>query len=196
MIQVILESNLTGKTVLDFGCHLGGFLKLLYDSYPFERGIGVDIRTDFIKQAQLRVGSYPVEYYLSSELDKFSGEIDVAFSHEVIHLVPSIESHAQQMRAVLKVGASYYVARSFHAPEVWRKHKAGLERQGLTPLDLTPESVVKAFEEADFDPSVRLLPFNWFTQCGEKDTEDYDGIMNMIEHYSRHKLLFRFTKRS
>lgn len=196
MISCLVEPSLEEKTILDFGCNLGGFLKVLYDRFPFKSGVGVDIRPQFLEYANKHKDAYPVEYVDAGMLAQFAGTFHVAFSHEVIHLVGNLAEHASLIKTVLKPGASYYVVRSFSKPEIWDQTKEAAQQHNLTVSDLTPQSVVDTFEQAGYEVSVRLLPFNWFAPCGREVTADYDGLKNMLEHYSQRKLIFRFINNS
>jgi predicted rRNA methylase YqxC with S4 and FtsJ domains len=40
---MILETDLSDRAILDFGCNQGGFLRFLYSQRPFKRGVGVDL---------------------------------------------------------------------------------------------------------------------------------------------------------
>jgi len=43
VLNAILETDLHGQTILDFGCNQGGFLRFLYGQRPFAQGVGVDL---------------------------------------------------------------------------------------------------------------------------------------------------------
>jgi SAM-dependent methyltransferase len=204
VIKVIskIEPALEDKVVLDYGCNLGGFLKLLFEKSPFQNGIGIDIDREAIEQAQQEGGNYPIQYvcvdkYDRGMLDSFQNLVNIAVSIETIHLVADIVVHAQQMNEILKVGGSYYAVRSFHRdPKVREKHREKLIRDYPDLQDFTPDEVAVAFERAAFDVNVRLLPFDWFAPCGPSEREDYNGLVGMVDHYSTGKLFFRFTKKS
>jgi SAM-dependent methyltransferase len=198
MIAAVTEHKTSNEVVLDHGCNLGGFLKLLYD----ERGFTwrrVDTEHNIIETARKEIGSYPIELYgiddddagiLNSSPDVFS----LAFSHEVLHLVRDINEHAKLIKLILKDNGSYYAVRSFSKPEVWQMHKEKLIEKGLRPQYLTPDDIVDAFENAGFAVGAQLLPFNWFTPSVRKKRDEYFGLMGMWEHYSQRKILYRFTK--
>ena len=43
LIGLVPETDLSGLTVLDFGCNQGGFLRMLHTMRPFRRALGIDI---------------------------------------------------------------------------------------------------------------------------------------------------------
>jgi hypothetical protein len=55
---------------------------------------------------------------------------NLAFSHEVLHLVRDMNEHAKLINFILKASGSYYAVRSFSKPEVWQMHKEKLMEKG------------------------------------------------------------------
>jgi SAM-dependent methyltransferase len=199
MISAIIEPKRPDEVVLDYGCNLGGFLKLLHEERGFSLGVGVDTGRNLVNTARQARGTCPIEFH-EIEYDKAvflqnsPSMFDLAFSHEVLHLVRDIHEHAELIHAVLKADGSYYAVRSFSKPEVWQRHKETLKKKGLQPFYLSPDDIVDAFESKGFDVQARLLPFNWFTPCDRKKRDEYFGLMGMLEHYSQRKVLYRFAK--
>jgi SAM-dependent methyltransferase len=98
------ETDLSDKSVLDFGCNQGGFLRLLHALRPFRKGLGVDIARESIAAARSLKGSLPIDYEVATDLTPWADEIDVAFSYEVIYLLPDLPHHAEQIYQVLHDG--------------------------------------------------------------------------------------------
>lgn len=200
MISAVTEPKQASEIVLDYGCNLGGFLKLLHDERGFSLGVGIDTEPHLINKAQQERGTYPIEFHEISYdkaefLENSPDMFNLAFSHEVLHLVRDIHEHAKLMKSILKPSGSYYAVRSFSKPEVWQRHKEMLKKEkGLKPLYLSPDDIVDAFENEGFAVHARLLPFNWFTPCDRKKRDEYFGLMGMLEHYSQRKILYQFTK--
>jgi SAM-dependent methyltransferase len=106
LILHMAEDNVAGRSVLDYGCNQGGFLRLLFELKPFHRGTGADIALDSLALARQRAGRLPLQFVSVSELKEMTAAFDVAFSHEVVYLLPDLDAHAALMRRVLKPGAS------------------------------------------------------------------------------------------
>src|SRR5689334_7049006 len=51
-IGSIIETHLSTRRVIDFGCNGGGFLRLLHSLKPFRQGLGIDIAQDSIAAAR------------------------------------------------------------------------------------------------------------------------------------------------
>ncbi len=194
MISCINERDLSAQSVLDFGCNLGGFLKLLYERQSFHYGLGVDIDLDFLKYAAEQSINLPIEYVSTLESPRFSALFDIAFSHEVIHLLPDLDEHAETIWRVLKGGGRYYLLKTYSTSEVWNLTNAGLVGNEISGFHREPEEVIDIFERRGFHPAVRPLPFNWFAPCGLATYERYVNFRGMLDHYMHRKLLFRFTR--
>jgi SAM-dependent methyltransferase len=113
-IRIVPDSDLSTKAVLDFGCNRGGFLRLLYALKPFRRGHGVDIAHDSIAAARSMAGAMPIEYAVATDLSRWQGQFDLAFSYEVIYLLPDIEAHAEQIWQSLRPHGVYYAVTGCH----------------------------------------------------------------------------------
>lgn len=49
LIDLIVERDLSEKSVLDFGCNQGGLLRHLYAIRPFRKALGIDIAEQSIE---------------------------------------------------------------------------------------------------------------------------------------------------
>ena len=194
MISCITERDLSAQSVLDFGCNLGGFLRLLYERQPFRYGLGVHINPEFLRYAAGESIDLPIEYVSTIESDRFSALFDTAFSHEVIHLLPDLDAHAENIWRVLKSGGSYYLLKTYSTRKVWALTKKVLRRKKIRGFRREPQEVIDTFERHGFHPAVRPLPFNWFAPCGSATYKRYKNFSGMLDHYTHRKLLFRFTR--
>jgi hypothetical protein len=59
-----------------------------------------------IARAEALKGDRPLSYHVASEVAALGRRFDLAFSHEVLYLLPDLAAHARDMAAVLKPGAS------------------------------------------------------------------------------------------
>src|SRR3982750_83954 len=110
MIARMDERDLRGKEILDFGCSQGGFLRLLYDLKPFRGALGVDIARKSVDEAAKLNGARPCEYETVDALNGKTAAFDIAFSHEVVYLLPDLAAHAKEIHRLLKPAGVYYLA--------------------------------------------------------------------------------------
>ena len=82
MVDVSVPRDLSGSTVLDYGCNQGGFLRLLYDSHPFKAAVGIDIARESVARAELLKGQRPITYKVADQAAALGQTFDFAFSHE------------------------------------------------------------------------------------------------------------------
>ncbi len=68
----------------------------------------MDIARDSVAAANALRGTAPVRYEIATSLDAWPAQFDIAFSYEVIYLLPDLADHAAQMHAALKPGGVYY----------------------------------------------------------------------------------------
>jgi SAM-dependent methyltransferase len=194
-IDVVPETNLLNRDVLDFGCNRGGFLRLLYAVRPFRRGLGVDIAKDSIAAARELAGNAPLKFEVAADLNAWASQFDIAFSYEVIYLLPDIQAHASQVYAALREGASYYAVTGCHtASPLWPAFRREVSATSQAPVqDRSPEDYAAAFKEAGFEVSVRRFGYQGFVPL-PKNQNYYKTLMEAIDYAADHKLLFRFTR--
>lgn len=193
-ITRIPETDLSTREVLDFGCNRGGFLRLLHALKPFRRGVGVDIAQDSVAAANTMKGLAPVSYEVATSLDAWAGRFDIAFSYEVIYLLPDLAAHAAQMRAALKPGGVYYAVTGCHThcplwPD-WRVRIAGISNAPVQ--DRAPDDYAAAFIAAGFDVSVRRFGYDGFVPATPSGY--YPRLADAIRYAAEDKLLFRIAR--
>lgn len=196
MIENVQEKDLRSKTVLDFGCNQGGFIQMLYHTYPFKKAVGVDIAAASLAQAA-RINSHlPIDFYPAADLDMLTDVFDVAFSHEVIYLLPDLNAHAKQMRSVLKDNGVYYAATGCHidnpAWPAW--HKAITEYSNIPVPNYSLDDYAAAFANNGFRVEAMQFKSNGFIIAEPDDKVYYPKLIDKLNYYNQHKILFRFTK--
>lgn len=195
LICSVEEVDLNEKTILDFGCNCGGFLRLLYSLRPFKHGIGIDIAVKPIETARSRRGQLPIDYRVSDDDLKLDGRIDIAFSNEVIFLLPDLHEHARFIYSALKSGGTYYLALGCHTDNpLWNGWKPMLAKDTVLPaFDYSPEEITKVFNAEGFSVAVRRLNYQGFVPVHLPEIY-YPKITDMLDHYQYHKLIFRMEK--
>lgn len=194
LIGLVPEQDLSTRTVLDFGCNQGGFLRHLHALRPFRKALGIDIAEQSIAQANALKGNLPIQYQTAARLVGWADEFDLAFSHEVIYLIEDIAGHARDIHAALKPGGVYYAVTGCHTdnplwPE-WRKLVA--ERTNTVVQDRSIADYARIFAEAGFKVAARKLGFTGFVPYLP------DGWMpdfaDALDYYTETKIVFRLVR--
>ena len=192
-----VRASLTDMRVLDFGCNQGGFLRLLYRLWPYREATGIDVVPKSIQEAQQQRGDLPVTYLVCDNPTALPLTYDVAFSHEVVYLLPSIEAHAQQMAACLSRGGNYFLALSCHtANPLWAKWKILLkDKTEMHPYDYSPEQIRAALMGAGFRVTIRPFEMEMGAQIDPIMIEPWFSDESELRQFYRHDfLLFEATK--
>jgi SAM-dependent methyltransferase len=194
-INIIPEHDLSTREVLDFGCNRGGFLRLLHALKPYRRALGVDIAEASIAAARDLRGTAPVEFAATDDLSPWADRFDVAFSYEVIYLLPDIKGHARAINKSLRSGGVYYAVTGCHtASPLWSHWKDLIGGSTNAPVqNRSPDEYADAFASAGFDVSVRRFGYDTFTPT-HKDRKYYPTLLDAIDYPAVHKLLFRLVK--
>lgn len=199
MIALMDEQTLAGKKVLDFGCNQGGFLRTLYKARPFEMGVGIDIAAESLALARQKAAGIPAVYETAAQfLAKGPQNLfDMAFSHEVIYLLPDLAAHAQLMRTLLKPGATYYAATGCHTENpLWKDWHPAISAYSNIPVPhYSLNDYVAAFVQAGFDAEFRPFGIQGFIPAEPDDKVYYPSPAAKADYYARSKMLFRFTRK-
>lgn len=195
MVDLMTETNLRNKKVLDFGCNQGGFLRMLYNNYPYAGAVGVDIAEASLAKARAFAAGLPIKYEPAAYLDSVKDAFDVAFSHEVIYLLQDLDAHARQMKSVLKKGGVYYAATGCHTDNpLWPAwHKVITEYSNIPVPNYALSDYANAFTRAGFGVELQSFKNTGFITAEEDDHVYYPTLMDKLRYYAQHKILFRLT---
>lgn len=195
-IDHMQEDSLKGLSVLDYGCNRGGFLRYLYEKKPYASALGVDIAMESIADAQQRKGAIPAAYGHTSALKDESGAFDIAFSHEVVYLLPDLQAHAREIYDALKPDGVYYIAIGEYAEnplwERWKKVVSGFSP--VAPQTYSLQDIAKAFQDNGFEVSVRRMVCDGFLPYDANDGKYLKNPMELIDFMTRYMMLFRMKK--
>ncbi|PTA80058.1 bifunctional 2-polyprenyl-6-hydroxyphenol methylase/3-demethylubiquinol 3-O-methyltransferase UbiG [Serratia sp. Nf2] len=194
LIGLVPENELSGVSVLDFGCNQGGFLRLLHQIRPFQQAVGVDIARQSVDEANRLKGNLPVVYQTDTRLHGWDSHFDIAFSHEVIYLIEDIAQHAADMLRALKPGGVYYAVTGCHTGNpLWPQWRERVAEQTHTVVqDRSLADYARIFSAEGFQVSARRLGFSGFVPY-EPDGWMPD-IAAAIDYYWRTKTVFRLVK--
>jgi SAM-dependent methyltransferase len=151
-------SDLAGRRVLDVGCNRGGFLRLLSDRRDIGAGFGYDPAAGAIADARRLAGERPLQFEAAERVPAGWGHFDVAFSHEVLYLIPDVGAHAESVYGALAPGGSYDAVMRVHAgsPLMVEWHRDHGAELNLPPLH-DADGVVASFAAAGFEVAVSRL---------------------------------------
>jgi SAM-dependent methyltransferase len=164
LVEVAGEQCYSQKTVLDYGCNRGGFLHTLFRSRSFGKGIGVDVAERSLATARERYSDLPIDFIFPHQMHRYADSVDIAFSHEVLYLIPDLDEHAQAMARILKRHGVYYAAIGCHTGNplwpLWR----GLIAQStnMAVFDYSLDDYARALWKVGFQVEMRPFQMNDF----------------------------------
>jgi SAM-dependent methyltransferase len=191
-----VDTDLTGKRVLDAGCNRGGFLRLLVDSEGISEGYGYDPASGAISDARRLTGDRPLSFEVATTVPDSWGDFDLAFSHEVLYLLEDLVAHASSLFDALRPGGAYFAVMGVHggSPLMAAWHAASAAEFGLPRLYELDE-VAGVFEGAGFSVSVANLKLGFVPVSAHRHEHHHRGtLLAWLDYYSREKVLFRFTR--
>lgn len=157
IISLIDIEDVKNKTILDFGCNQGGFLRHLYNHVPYHHACGVDLAKNAIEVAKIRVGEYPIEYFNTGDVTTLNRKFDTVISTSVLYLIENLEEHFSTISTVLKDKGVYYASfsdQSKNPSAHFMKEK--IDKYGATKMqNKTLTEIVDSLVEQNF--SVELI---------------------------------------
>lgn len=193
MLETI-DVDLAGGRVLDAGCNRGGFLRLLADGHGINEGFGYDPAAGAIEDARRLARDRPLHFEVSSSVPEGWSDIDVAFSHEVLYLLPDLAVHAADIHSSLRPGGVYFAVMGVHtrSPLMVEWHAANREELRMPPLyDI--DDVVATFQSAGFVASMARLAIRFVPIEGKGHNHETRSV-DWLAYYHDHKLLLRFAR--
>ncbi len=196
LIDHIAEPELGDLDILDYGCNRGGFLRRLYLNKPFAHGHGVDIATDSLADAEARKGPAPLSFSHVDMLPEYESRFHIAFSHEVLYLLPDLDDHARTIHKALKPGGVYYAAIGEYAENpLWPRWKDIVaEFSPVPPQTYSLQDMALAFQQAGFAVSVRRMVCDGFLPYDAHEGKYLHSPVELVDFLTRHMMLFRLEK--
>ncbi len=140
-----------GLRVCDAGCGTGGVLRWVLERNPGARPAGVDISSEAVALARVRVPEADLRVAPLSELPFEEATFDVVATNDVVQHVPErhLEASARELRRLLAPGGALLVRtnggrRLKRAREDWRRYDSGSLRGWLEEAGLYVERVTHA----------------------------------------------------
>jgi SAM-dependent methyltransferase len=140
-------------------------------------------------------GDRPLHFEAASSVPETWTGLDVAFSHEVLYLLPDIAAHAAAIHRALRPGGVYFAVTGVHAgsPLMVEWHAANRGELDLPPLQ-DVDDVIATFRSAGFEASVARLAIR-FVPCAGRGHHHEGRSLEWLDYYHEHKLLLRFRRR-
>jgi SAM-dependent methyltransferase len=133
---------------------------------------------------------------VTDNLSQFHNKIDIAFSHEVIYTLPSLEKHAGDMKKILKNNGIYYAVIGKHTDNpLWdRWKKQFTESSADTIMDYSLDDIYNTFEKCGFECYAQKFMLNDFMKIKKKKYY-FEKVKEGLDYYWDYKVLFRFVKK-
>jgi SAM-dependent methyltransferase len=195
MLEMV-DTQLSGRKVLDAGCNRGGFLRLLVDRAGIGSGFGYDPAPAAIEDARRLAGSLPLTFETAATVPEDWRGFDAAFSHEVLYLLHDLTSHAAALFDCLVPGGAYFCTMGVHADS---RLMAAWHANNAATLDLPDlyrlQEVADLFKNAGFEAAVGHLPLRFVPVHAHRGDTQFDTrLTTLLDYYHRDKVMFRFTK--
>ena len=187
--------------VLDVGCHHGGLLAKLAQTFRPKRLTGIEPVRRCRERAQFRlrtlspkVALLPPERWAEVPADS----VDLVTCHEVLHLLEDLPNLFGNIARVLRgTGSAYIVAGCHTENPVWKAWSAKLRDSGQTVFDRAPFDILRAGSGAGLRGALRPLRRDgWIIYDPDDKVFEYPSVGDLLDHQYRRKLLFRFVKSS
>jgi cyclopropane fatty-acyl-phospholipid synthase-like methyltransferase len=189
------------QCILDVGCHRGGLLEYLARHFRPERLLGLEPLATAREQASFRLKgrASSVQIMDPSRWEGIpSASVDLATSHEVLHLIGDLDDFMRSLARVVRPEGWAFVVLGCHRENpMWQHWKSQVTELGHEVFDHFPMDILNAASAAGFHTSVRPLRRDGWVIYDPRTAEfQYPSIAGMFEHQYRHKLLFRLIRRS
>jgi SAM-dependent methyltransferase len=197
MIRLMAEDDIADKSILDFGCNQGGFLRLLYAKKPFKSAVGADIAADTIAAAAEKAAHLPATFIATADIsnENLNDQFDLAFSNEVVYLLPDLKKHAADIWGCLKPGGVYYLSISSHTDNPmwprWRELIAADSALDVQDYSLT--DISDAMNEQGFAVAAQPFKTDGFLPVS-RSNDWFRTPYEVFEYHYRQKVLFRIEK--
>lgn len=194
-ITTIPEHNLQHAKILDYGCNRGGFLRTLYHQRPYHHGIGVDIATTSLAAARLRHADLPLTFITPEQLTEHQQSISVAFSHEVLYLLPDLAAHAAAIASTLRDDGVYYAAIGCHTSNpLWPHWRTLIANTTTIPVyDYSLDDYAKNFWQAGLQVEMRPFMINDYILI-KPDNAYFPKAADSLLYHSSTKTIIRASK--
>lgn len=186
-----------GKSIVDFGTGLGGFLRLIDIVFPKCELTGVEIDPDKLKilntyNSQPNITYISYNHFLNSE----QSSIDVFFSQEVVYTIDNLKKHAEEVFRILRHGGWYIFTMGCHIDNpTWQYRKQRITREEKYKAnDYGLEEIIKIFHSTGFRPLIKKLSIQYPLTYIPDSEGEFRNVYDMINSCENHKYIFFMLK--
>lgn len=184
-------------TVVDVGCHRGGFLHRAAGHWECDHVFGIDpldvprmMASKRLEMAGIPATILPPESWNLIPKDA----ADLVVGQEVLYLIEDLEELMGNVARVLRPRRRAYFTLGCHTENpLWPEWRAILIDMGQQVFDRSPLEIMRAAEGAGMRTAVRPLRRDgWIIHSPSTTKFPVPSINALCDHQYRHKLLFRF----
>lgn len=197
VVRNVIDTDLTGKKLLDFGCNQGGLLRRIYEEQKFRAAVGVDLAQASVAVANERKGNVPAEYIATADISGLDTDFDAAISTAVIYLIDDLASHARAVYDRLKPGGTYYVTHPDYVTNPrFKKIQEQIDKFAAVKCAQNDiNAVIKGLEAPGFTVRVmKMVPKSYISTPIR--TNSWYGIspQDQLDLWYNHRYAFKCTK--
>jgi hypothetical protein len=128
-------------------------------------------------------------------MDGYANSVDIAFCHEVLYLISSLDEHAGAIARVLKTCGIYYAAIGCHtANPLWPRWRELIAQSTSLPVfDYSLDDYALAFWRAGFRVDMRPCQINDFVAI-KPDNPYFPTAYDSLEYHATVKTIIRATR--
>lgn len=195
LIASVPESDLSQACVLDYGCNRGGFLQALFQQRPYRRGIGVDVAEASLAAARQRHVDLPVAFITPDAMATYTAAVDLAFSHEVLYLLPDLDRHAAQIASTLHDGGVYYAAIGCHTGNpLWSQwHTLIGNSTNLPVYNYSLDDYARSFWRAGLQVMMKPFQYDGFVLM-KPENSYFPAVADSLQYHTTVKTIIRARK--
>ena len=200
LIRIIEEdrSLCPSSTIVDVGCHSGGFLDRVISRWSLREVYAIEPVERLRFEAAALLAKHPACSLTIEAPENWktipTGGVDLITCQEVLYLVSDLPGLFREFRQVLTSGGAAYLTLGCHVENpLWYRWREVLIGQGIEVFDHEPLKILSMAEDCGFWPSIRPLRTDgWISYAPSEAQFPVGDVASLIAHHFRHKLLFRF----
>lgn len=184
-------------SMIDVGCHRGGFLHRAAGYWQCEYVFGIE-PLDMLRMMaseRLEAAGIPATLLPPDSWNLIPNDTaDLVIGQEVLYLIEDLDELLGHVARVLRPRRRAYFTLGCHKENpLWPEWRTILTDMGLRVFDHAPLDIIRAAERAGLGSAVRPLRRDgWIIHSPSTTMFPVPSVSALCDHQYRHKLLFRF----